>query len=58
MRRHRGNIYNELDDIQYTLIELLEDTIRIRKEIEECLIYSSNRQNELEKELENKIKGK
>lgn len=58
MRKHRGNIYNEIDDIQYTLIELLEDTIRIRKEIEEVLIYSSYRQNVLEKELENKIKGK
>ena len=58
MRRHRGNIYNEIDDIQYTLIKLLEDTIRIRKIIEEGFIYSSNRQNELEKELENKIKGK
>lgn len=47
MRKHRGNIYNELDDIQFTLIKLLEDTIRIRKEIEEVLIYYSYRENEL-----------
>lgn len=53
IRKHRGNIYNEIDNIQFTLIELLEDTINIRKEIEEVLIYYSYRENE----IENKING-
>lgn len=55
IRKHRGNIYNEIDNIQNTLINLLEDTIKIRKEIEEVLIYSSNRQNDLRKRIDNAI---
>lgn len=55
MRKHRGNIYNELDDIQNTLIKLLDDTIKIRKEIEEVLIYYSYRENELENKLEDTL---